>query len=79
MVSYRSAGAGWALSVSDDGVGLPSGPMPAKSGLGTSIVEALAAQLRAKVSAVAMEPGTSVRVVHEAAVPASPNAVLLPV
>ncbi|MEI9891375.1 MAG: hypothetical protein WDN45_13310 [Caulobacteraceae bacterium] len=42
-------------------------------------MEALAAQLRAKVSAVAMEPGTSVRVVHEAAVPASPNAVLLPV
>jgi len=64
VVSYRSTGADWALSVSDDGAGFPSGPEPARTGLGTSIVEALTAQLHAQVSYVATDPGTSVRVMH---------------
>jgi two-component sensor histidine kinase len=64
VVSYRSDDLDWALSVSDDGVGLPSGPEPARIGLGASIVKALTTQLHAEVSYVATAPGTSVRVVH---------------
>ena len=67
VVSYRSIGVDWALSVSDNGAGFPSGPEPARTGLGTSIVEALAAQLRAEVSYVVTDPGTSVRIMRGAA------------
>lgn len=66
VVGYRSSGAEWTLSVSDDGVGMPSGPAPAKVGLGTSIVEALAKQLGANVSVADDNPGTRVSVVHHA-------------
>jgi two-component sensor histidine kinase len=63
-VNYRSQGANWTLSVTDDGVGMPSGREPVKPGLGTSIVEALAKQLGAKVSVVDKHPGTAVLIVH---------------
>jgi two-component sensor histidine kinase len=77
VVSYRSTGADWALSVSDDGVGLPTGPEPARIRLGASIVKALAAQLRAKVNYVATDPGTSVSVMHGAAGHALPEPAVL--
>lgn len=65
-VSYQSLDADWELSVSDDGVGVPrSGPSP-KTGLGTSIVEALANQLGATVSSIDNDPGTRVGVIHHA-------------
>ena len=64
VVSYRSGMADWELSVSDDGAGMPSGPEPARAGLGTSIVEALAAQLHAKVVVANTRPGTRVSVSH---------------
>lgn len=66
VVGYRSAAPDWTLSVSDDGVGMPRAPALAKPGLGTSIVEALAKQLGAKVRVVDTHPGTSVSIVHEA-------------
>ena len=59
-VGYKSGHADWSLSVSDDGVGMAKGPVPAKSGLGTSIVEALAKQLDATVTVSARDPGTTV-------------------
>ncbi|HEV2363612.1 MAG TPA: histidine kinase dimerization/phosphoacceptor domain -containing protein [Caulobacteraceae bacterium] len=62
LVRYRSAATGWALSVHDDGVGIPTGP--AKPGLGTSIVEALAKQLGARVELAAAHPGVAVSIVH---------------
>jgi len=65
VVGYQSRGSDWTLSVSDDGVGMPRGPAPAKAGLGTSIVEALAKQLGANVNVVDANPGTSVSIVHE--------------
>src|SRR3546814_1743456 len=48
LVDYNSNGSDWALSVSDNGVGTPETLAGAKPGLGTSIVEALANQLRSE-------------------------------
>ncbi|HEY5412564.1 MAG TPA: sensor histidine kinase [Caulobacteraceae bacterium] len=67
VVGYKSDRSGWTLSVSDDGVGMAKGVTPAKAGLGTSIVEALARQLDAKVTVVAGASGTIVSVVHNSA------------
>jgi len=66
VVGYRSRNADWTLSVSDDGAGPPKGPEPAKAGLGTSIVEALARQLQATVTVSDARPGTRVSVEHRA-------------
>jgi two-component sensor histidine kinase len=63
-VDYRARGPNWTLSVSDDGVGMPSDPQAAKPGLGTSIVEALASQLEAEVQVGNSVPGTRVEIVH---------------
>jgi two-component sensor histidine kinase len=64
VVGYTSDHAEWTLSVSDNGAGMAKGPLPAKAGLGTSIVEALAKQLDAKITVAAGNPGTIVSVVH---------------
>lgn len=64
LVSYRGAPSSWTLTVSDDGVGMPKDAESAKSGLGTSIVQALAAQLQAELSVSDADPGTKVAVVH---------------
>ncbi|MGZ9098995.1 MAG: sensor histidine kinase [Brevundimonas sp.] len=63
-VSYRAHGPNWTLSVADDGVGMPKDAASATPGLGTSIVEALANQLRARVKVVGGHPGTTVSVIH---------------
>jgi two-component sensor histidine kinase len=64
-VVYEIHGMNWKLSVSDNGVGRPenSGP-PAKSGLGTSLVKALAHQLDAQVKIINKPTGMSVSVTH---------------
>src|SRR5690606_20487169 len=41
-VDYSSSGVDWTLSVSDNGVGMPTGDAAPKAGLGSGIVEALA-------------------------------------
>ncbi len=61
-VAYRARGDDWTLSVSDDGTGFAV--EASKAGLGTSIVEALARQLDAKVSVVSGAAGTKVSVGH---------------
>jgi two-component sensor histidine kinase len=66
-IAYRSDGLKWALSVSDDGVGMAAEDPP-KPGLGTGIVEALARQLQGEISVVDNKPGTAVRIVHDPAV-----------
>jgi two-component sensor histidine kinase len=68
IVGYHASGGDWTLSVGDDGVGMPAGSAPAKVGLGTSIVEALAKQLNAKVTLASKAPGTTVSVVHITAI-----------
>lgn len=63
-VDYRARGADWTLSVNDDGVGISTNPDIAKAGLGTSIVEALARQLDARVQLASKPSGTKVSIVH---------------
>jgi len=63
-VSYKAHGSNWTLSVTDDGVGMPKDADSATPGLGTSIVEALAKQLNARVQVVGGHPGTIVSIVH---------------
>ena len=63
-VAYQASGAAWSLSITDDGVGMPKGGVH-KPGLGTSIVRALATQLKAHVEVIDMKPGTAVRVDQE--------------
>ena len=63
-VGYASKGAGWTLSVSDDGVGMPADQASARPGLGTSIIEALAKQLDATVAVASVDRGTSVSIVR---------------
>jgi two-component sensor histidine kinase len=62
-VEYDADGTNWKLSVTDNGIGRPDGVFAqAKTGLGTSIVKALAHQLGAQVETSASPTGTTVSV-----------------
>lgn len=63
-VDYSPKGAGWTLSVTDDGVGMSRETDSPKAGLGTTIVQALAKQLGATISVSDSSPGTAVKVIH---------------
>lgn len=65
-VGYQSDGADWRMSVTDDGVGLPSGESSVDPGLGTSIVSALAKSLDASVETTDARPGMQVSIIHHA-------------
>ncbi len=62
-VDYRAQGEGWALTVCDDGVGMPDGSRAAKPGLGTGIIQALANQLGATIDIADAKPGVRVSIV----------------
>ncbi len=62
-VGYLGHGAGWELSVEDNGNGMAT-EVDSKPGLGTGIVEALARQLDATVEVSDQRPGTKVVVAH---------------
>jgi two-component sensor histidine kinase len=64
VVDYHSEGPNWTLSVGDNGVGMPASAANNPGGLGSSIVEALSRQLKAKVKITDAKPGTTVSVVH---------------
>jgi two-component sensor histidine kinase len=64
VVSYKAHGPNWTLAVADDGVGMPRDAASATPGLGTSIVEAFANQLNARVRVDGGHPGTTVSVSH---------------
>ena len=64
VVHFEFRGPIWTLSVTDDGVGMPADPALIRTGLGTSIVAALAQQLQAKVEVEPGKPGTRVAVTH---------------
>ncbi len=67
-VDFAGDLAGWGLSVSDNGIGRHDDPAkPNRVGLGTSIVEALAQKLKAKVEISACRPGTTTSIVHRLA------------
>ncbi|CAN5463588.1 histidine kinase dimerization/phosphoacceptor domain -containing protein [soil metagenome] len=62
-VDYNFHGPNWILCVRDDGVGMPMNA-PLRTGLGTSIVRALAGQLNASVDVTPERPGTQVSIKH---------------
>jgi chemotaxis protein methyltransferase CheR len=65
IVEYEADGDDWKLSVSDNGAGLPpQRPGMKKSGLGTSLVKALAQQNDAQVGIATGPKGTTVSVTH---------------
>ena len=64
VVGYEAHAGNWTLSVRDDGVGMPKDAASAAPGLGTSIVEALARQLHARIQVDTLHPGTRVSVTH---------------
>src|ERR1700681_404975 len=68
VVAYEVAGTNWKLSISDNGIGVPDANAgrlgQKKSGLGTSIVKALAQQLEAQVDVVSGPAGTIVSITH---------------
>ncbi|HEX4303600.1 MAG TPA: histidine kinase dimerization/phosphoacceptor domain -containing protein [Rhizomicrobium sp.] len=63
-IRYEVDGPAWELSVADNGSGKADTGPPAKGGLGTSIVKALAQQLGAQVAWQGSPDGTTVRVTH---------------
>ncbi len=65
LVDYHADGTGFALTVSDDGVGIAASAEPTTPGLGTGIVEALATHLGATVETTDATPGTKVTVVRQ--------------
>ena len=66
-VSYGVAGDDWTLSISDNGAGKANGgPGHPKPGLGTSIVEALAKQLDARVNVSSSAQGMAISITHAA-------------
>lgn len=72
-VAFAANPSGWALTVSDNGCGLPDNHAAAKPGLGTGIVNALAGQLAATVDVTDNNPGTKVTVACAPAQVAEPS------
>jgi two-component sensor histidine kinase len=66
LIKYDVDGADWRLSVADNGVGRCDERERPRVGLGTSIIEALAQQLKARVEVSSSPQGTSVSIVHSA-------------
>jgi two-component sensor histidine kinase len=68
VVAFEIAGANWKLSIADNGIGVPEDGVapskPKRSGLGTSIVKALAQQLEARVETSSGQSGTTVSLTH---------------
>jgi two-component system, sensor histidine kinase PdtaS len=71
VVVYRARTPDWALSVSDDGVGMCSNHESKVPGLGTSIVQALAQQLQARVEITDANPGTKVSIIRAPVAPST--------
>jgi chemotaxis protein methyltransferase CheR len=69
VVAYKADGTGWTLSIADNGIGKPSeSSVFAKAGLGTSIVDALAQQLHARVDVASGPGGTTLSIIHASAI-----------
>jgi two-component sensor histidine kinase len=62
LVGYEVNGKDWKLSVSDNGSGLPEKLSKKQTGLGTTLVKALAQQLEAQVETVSSGKGTLVSI-----------------
>lgn len=70
LVRYDVDECNWRLSVSDNGIGVQTdGGVRGRTGLGTTIVEALARQLKASVEITRLSSGMVVSIVHVAQQP----------
>jgi chemotaxis protein methyltransferase CheR len=75
IVGYEVEGTNWKISVSDDGVGMPDLKAGEKrTGLGTSLMKALAQQLEAQVDIASGPNGTTVSVTHATFISRLPTA-----
>ena len=75
IVTYAETDSGWKLAIADNGVGKPTeGLTAAVTGLGTSIVNALAQQLDARVALASGPSGTVLSVIHAVPVAGLPRA-----
>jgi len=75
IVGYEADGENWKLSISDNGNGMPDRKgNTEKTGLGTSLVKALAQQLEAQVDIVSGSKGTTVSITHATFVSRLPTA-----
>jgi two-component sensor histidine kinase len=63
-VDYRSSGDDWTLSVTDNGIGMPTGSQAPKAGLGSGIVDALARNLASEIDVTDAGPGTAITISH---------------
>jgi two-component sensor histidine kinase len=61
-VDYQSHGPRWTLTVTDDGVGMPTGTNMAKPGRGTPIGEAHDRNVDAEVRIASADPGTTISI-----------------
>jgi chemotaxis protein methyltransferase CheR len=65
LVSYKVAETDWKLTISDNGIGKPDvKASESKAGLGTSLIQALAKQLDARVDIASDSHGTAVSMTH---------------
>ena len=74
VVSYQGQGAGWTLSVADDGVGRQPASPTARVGIGASLIDAMARQLDASVVMSDAAPGARVEIVNVDGDPRQANA-----
>jgi two-component system, sensor histidine kinase PdtaS len=78
IVDYHSQGSEWTLSVGDNGIGMPKDYESVKPGLGTSIIEALARQMLARIKVVDAKPGTTVSITHTQVAAVESGAKIIP-
>jgi two-component sensor histidine kinase len=74
IVRYHSDGQDWTLSITDDGVGMPTGSRKAQAGLGTGIIEALTKHLGASIQINTSNLGLAVTISHKKEVSDQPEA-----
>jgi chemotaxis protein methyltransferase CheR len=65
MVDYGADAGGWRLSVSDNGRGMKTGAAPVGGGLGSRLIDALAAQLRGRIERSDLKPGLRVSIISD--------------
>jgi chemotaxis protein methyltransferase CheR len=73
LVKYEKAGSNWRLTVSDNGVGRPKESAAAPNGLGSTLVKALAQQIKAQIETVSSSCGLSVSITHATFTPRLTN------
>jgi len=64
LVKYETSGTNWRLTVSDNGIGRPHDSAGSSDGLGSTLVKALAHQIKAQIEKVSSACGLAVSITH---------------